>query len=129
MGEKKHLTGLEFKADLERVIGELIEKNLGVPEMEKRNIQVKDIAQHYAVTPNTIRRWCVDNLGMSTKDFLLAYRITMAKRMLAIGARPSAVSLKLAFTEHKTFSSAFRRVCNMTPKEYGQLIKNVNHTN
>lgn len=112
---KRFSTAQEFELQMIQVIDARIDKSNSLPELERKDIQVKEIAHKFDITPNTLRRWCKEYTGKSAKTFLAEYRIDKAKQLLQVGYKPLHVAHQLGFTEHKTFSTVFRRVTNTTP--------------
>lgn len=115
---KRFNTEKDFELQMNRVIEELIDKNKLLPELERRDLQVTDIAIKFEVTTNTLRRWCKEFAGISAREFLAKYRIERAKTLLKMGYKPSVVANQLAFAEHKTFSTMFMRYAGTAPANY-----------
>ncbi|MEI5639650.1 MULTISPECIES: helix-turn-helix domain-containing protein [unclassified Pseudoalteromonas] len=116
---KKKCSCTDFKSQLEHNIELLISKSLTQP-FERKNFSISELACLFTVTPNTLRRWCQEEVGVSTKDFVAKYRIAKAKQMLLDGKRPSIIALELGFSEHKTFTTVFKRLTNHSPMAYRQ---------
>lgn len=108
----------EFELHMNQVINELIYRNSLLPELERKDIQVADIANKFNVSTNTLRRWCQEHIGISARAFLAMYRVERAKSLLKGGSSPSEVAHRLAFTEHKVFSCVFKRYTGTSPRMF-----------
>lgn len=115
---KRFNTAKDFELQINRVIEELIDNNNLLPELERTDIQVTNIAIKFDVTTNTLRRWCKEYKGMSAREFLAEYRVERAKTLLKMNYKPSVVANQLAFADHKTFSTVFTRLTNESPKNF-----------
>jgi AraC-like DNA-binding protein len=115
---KRFITASDFELQINCVIEELIDKSNLLHELEKKDLQVADIATKFEVSTNTLRRWCKEHTGIAAKEFLATYRVERAKSLLKIGYKPSDVANQLAFVDHKTFSSVFKRYTCNTPSGY-----------
>lgn len=99
---------------IEQLISEAIEAEEGL----RSDIRVQDIAQRFCVDVATLRRWCNESFGISPKLYLANYRINKAKTLLKQGVRASITSESLGFTEHKVFSTLFKRHAELSPSDY-----------
>lgn len=110
----------DFELQMNRVIEELIDNNNLLPELERKDLQVADIAVKFNVSANTLRRWCKEYTDISARKFLAVYRVERAKSLLLTGYKPSDVAAQLAFADHKTFSTVFKRVTQKSPISFQQ---------
>ena len=124
MAKPKRFTAKQFTQQLDQVIDSLIEGTHVRPALIQTDVQIRDIAQAFAVNSATLRRWCQEHTALSPRQYLAIYRMEQAKYLLRMGLKPSKVSQRLAFTEHKNFSSVFKRTTNNTPSQFIQ-----NHNN
>lgn len=119
MARVKRFTNADnFLDELTCIIDNLIAQSNQLPDIEKNDLKIIDIALEFGVTPNTLRRWCHEYTKLSAKQFLSLYRIEKAKILLKNGLKPSVVAQQLAFTQHKVFSTVFKQVTNKTPKTF-----------
>ena len=88
------------------------------PELTPTDVQIKDVAQYFGVNSATLRLWCQEHTALSPRQYLAIYRVEQAKNLLQLGVKPAKVSQKLAFTEHKTFSTLFKRYQGGSPSNY-----------
>ena len=84
------------------------------------DIQVYQLAKELFVSVATLRRRCIKYTNKSPRIYLAEYRIEKAKRRLQQGIRSVEVAKLLAFTEHKTFCTVFKRYEKKTPSQYIQ---------
>ena len=108
----------DLELQIQCVIEELIDKAKMLPELERKDLQVMDIAVEFDVSTNTLRRWCKEYTGISARTFLATYRVEKAKSLLKMGYKPSDVADQLAFIDHKTFSTVFKRYSGRNPTSY-----------
>lgn len=123
MAKPKRFTTEQFIQKLDKVIDSLITAKQIAPEIIQTDIQVNDIADKFEVNAATLRRWCQEHTGLNPRQYLAVYRIEQAKSWLRLGVRPSIISKRLAFTEHKNFSTLFKRLYGSSPSEF--LIESV----
>lgn len=118
MAKPKRFTAEQFIQQLNKVVDFLIAAKLSDQALTQTDVQVNDIALAFKVNSATLRRWCQEHTALSPRKYLAIYRVEQAKQLLNIGVRPAKVSQKLAFTEHKVFSSVFKRTTYNTPTEF-----------
>lgn len=118
MARPKRFTDHEFTHKLGQVIDWLIETKHSGTELTQTDIQVNDIALIFGVNSATLRRWCQEHTALSPRQYLAIYRVEKAKQMLIRGVKSSKISQHLAFTEHKIFSTLFKRVEGVSPSDY-----------
>jgi AraC-like DNA-binding protein len=118
MPKPKRFTDDEFAQQLDQVIDSLIEAKHTKPDLIQTDVQVTDIAQTFGINTATLRRWCQEHIAVSPRQYLAIYRVEKAKHLLRLGVKPAKVSQELAFTEHKVFSSVFKRTTDNTPSEF-----------
>jgi AraC-like DNA-binding protein len=100
------------------VIDLLIEYKHIWPELTPTDVQIKDVAQYCGVNSATLRLWCQEHTALSPRQYLAIYRVERAKHLLGLGVKPSKLSERLAFTEHKVFTSVFKRTTHNTPSQF-----------
>ena len=119
---KRFSTAQDFELQLNLIIEGLIDYHSRLPELEKKDIQVAEIAEKLDVSTNTLRRWCQEFSGVSAREFLAIYRVEKAKLLLKSGVKSSDIAHQLAFTEHKTFSALFKRHAHKTPSNFANSL-------
>tara|TARA_Y100000296_G_scaffold60825_1_gene70524 strand:- start:102 stop:383 length:282 start_codon:yes stop_codon:yes gene_type:complete len=75
---KRFSTAQDFELQLNLIIEGLIDYHSRLPELEKKDIQVAEIAEKLDVSTNTLRRWCQEFSGVSAREFLAIYRVEKA---------------------------------------------------
>jgi AraC-like DNA-binding protein len=118
MAKPKRFTAQEFIQQFDQIIERLIKAKQLQLELTHTDVLVSDIALAFEVNSATLRRWSHEHTGLSPKQYLAIYRVEQAKHLLSIGLKPSKVSQRLAFTEHKVFSTVFKRVNGKSPSDY-----------
>ncbi|MFT6331358.1 MAG: AraC-like DNA-binding protein [Bermanella sp.] len=118
MSKPKRFSVQEFIQQLDQIIERLIKAKQTRPELMQTDVQIGDIAKVFDVNSATLRRWCQECTGLSPRQYLAIYRVEQAKHLLRLGLKPAKVSQKLAFTEHKNFSTLFKRVHGMSPSDF-----------
>lgn len=117
MARPKPFSNKQFERRLNRTIDLLIEVKKHLPEEDKTDIRVVEVAKVFKVNVATLRRWCREHVQKSPNQYIAEYRIKKAKDLLRQGVKPAAVSNMLAFTEHKIFCNVFKRYERITPKQ------------
>jgi AraC-like DNA-binding protein len=125
MAKPKRFTTHEFIQQLDLVIDSLIETKQTETELTQTDVQVNDIALAFGVNSATLRRWCHEHTSLSPSKYLAIYRVEQAKCLLRLGVKPAKVSQRLAFTEHKVFSTLFKRYEKVTPSTFNLTITNL----
>ena len=82
------------------------------------DIRVSGVAVALNMDVSNLRRLCHRYYKQSPKSLIDQYRIKQALTLLARGMRPSVISNKLGFYEHKTFSTVFKKHTGMAPSEF-----------
>ena len=118
MAKPKPFTPELLEVRLNHAIERLIADKQSLVNAEQGDIRVNEIAQIFKVNVATLRRWCKEHFDKNPIQYLAEYRIARAKKLLRQGKKPSEVSQMLAFAEHKTFSTTFKRYTSNTPANY-----------
>lgn len=118
MAKAKRFSKDEFIQQLDQIIEGLIIQKQVKQELVPTDVQVQDIANAFGVNSATLRRWSQECSGLSPRQYLATYRVERAKHMLRSGLKASQISVQLAFTEHKVFSTLFKRLEGMSPSAY-----------
>lgn len=107
---------LPRSAELLRV-AKRVRQKLGDP------IGVPDLAAAAAMSPRTLRRRFLDELGMSPRDYLHTARLLAALDRLADPAVPiTEVALGIGFSTASAFTHAFTAFVGETPRSYRQRL-------
>ncbi len=107
-----------------------LQRLLSLMEAEKPylngELTLQKLAKALAVSPHHLSQTINENLNQSFIDFINAYRIEEAKRMLVDPAKKHysilAVSEEVGFNSKSAFNAAFKKHANMTPTEFKKTI-------
>ena len=84
-----------------------------------KNISLTDIAQAVNLSEGHLRKCFKNETGETIVDFLTAYRIERAKRMMEEGIEKiNEISIKAGFASNQYFSYVFKKFEGITPGEY-----------
>ena len=85
-------------------------------------LTLQKLAQAVSISPHHLSQTINERLNQSFIDFVNAYRIEEAKRMLLDSTKKHysilAVSEEVGFNSKSAFNTAFKKHVNMTPSEY-----------
>ena len=89
-------------------------------------LTLQKLAKALAISPHHLSQTINEQLNQSFIDFINAYRIEEAKRMLVDPAKKHysilAVSEEVGFNSKSAFNTAFKRHANMTPSEFRKVV-------
>ncbi len=99
-------------------ICEHLENNVDKP------LRFEDIQKHFNVSASVIKRLFKSTLGCGIMQHFLHLKIDRAKQLIRENQMNfTEISEYLCFSSPQYFSSAFSRVCAMTPREYANSVK------
>ena len=88
-------------------------------------LTLQKLAKALAVSPHHLSQTINEQLNQNFIDFINAYRIEEAKRMLVDPAKKHysilAVSEEVGFNSKSAFNTAFKKHANMTPSEFRKI--------
>lgn len=88
----------------------------------RNNISVLEAAEYAGVSESHLRRCFRQETGMSFVDFLTKYRIDAAIALMNRGEKPvHLISEETGFSSARYFCKVFKKVTNLTPREYMQM--------
>lgn len=100
---------------------DLIQKVLNhIHEHFPEKLNLSDLAQEFHINASYLSRRFSEEVGMSFSDYLIQYRIQMAKHFM-LAKRDwsiSRVSAEAGFNTSHYFSKMFKKITNLTPKEF-----------
>jgi YesN/AraC family two-component response regulator len=95
-----------------------------IKEHYSEKLTAKELSVRFGYHPNHINRLVKLNTGMGFKDFLVHYRLEVAKDMLASSAQSiTSVSEGCGFATPSYFSEMFMKHEGMTPREYRNTLR------
>lgn len=124
----------EFLQVLSRYVAEHPEFLLKSDTVEKVITKIKDhfeeplrlssIAEELHINANYLSRLFSEEVGMSFSEFLLQYRIEMAKQLIVKKKRWSIqrIAEECGFSSQHHLSSAFKKHTNQSPSEYRNAV-------
>ena len=90
-----------------------------IHEHYAENIGRNEIAAEFFLTPEYLAKMYKKKTGNNLKDYINEYRIEQAKQMLrSEDANVSDVAEMVGFDNFSYFSTVFKKITGMTPKEY-----------
>lgn len=81
-------------------------------------LDLTQLSTLFCTSERNLRRKCQRLFGISPNELLTQYRIHTAKTLLEQGNAISDVAHAIGFTSHSHFSTVFKKVTGMSPKEY-----------
>jgi len=90
----------------------------------ENKIQISDIANHIHMSPSHTATKFKQEMGVSINDYLLDYRLTVAKKLLLEHPEMpiSDIALACGFYDSAHFSNSFKKIFKMTAKEYRKSL-------
>ena len=79
---------------------------------------VKDLSEHYFVSPATLSRWFRKYLHTSPREFLESKRLSLAANLLSKGMTVTEACMQSGFSDCSHFIVMFKRRFGMTPLAY-----------
>lgn len=85
-----------------------------------RKIKLEDIAKHIHLNPSYISILFKAQMGVSVSDYILNYRLSVAKRLLSSSPTSSIndIALRVGFFDAAHFTKTFKAFYSITPKDY-----------
>lgn len=86
-------------------------------------LKLSQVAEELYINPNYLGRLFSEEVGMSFSDFLLDYRIKMAKNLLVKKKdwNIQRISEACGFNSQHYFSTSFKKMTKLTPKKFRDL--------
>ncbi|TIT48095.1 MAG: AraC family transcriptional regulator, partial [Mesorhizobium sp.] len=82
---------------------------------------LQDLAQRAGMSRSTFALKFKEMVGTSPMEYLTNWRMLLAGDRLANSSEPiSVIALSLGYESESAFSTAFKRVMNCTPRQYGR---------
>lgn len=115
--QEKKVTSIELQGNdnalMERIM-KVVNANLNNPEFS-----VEMLAQEVGLSRTHLHRKMKEMTGLSTSDFIRNLRLRQAADLLKSGqSTVTQIAYAVGFSNQAHFSSAFKKVYGMTPKEY-----------
>lgn len=88
-------------------------------------LTLAELARQLGISPNYLSQIINEQLNQNFHDFINRYRVEEAKRLIQASVTSRTNILHIAFesgfNSKSTFYSAFKKVTNMTPKQFGKV--------
>lgn len=115
--QEEKVTSIELQGNdnalMERIM-KVVNANLNNPEFS-----VEMLAQEVGLSRTHLHRKMKEMTGLSTSDFIRNLRLRQAADLLKSGqSTVTQIAYAVGFSNQAHFSSAFKKVYGMTPKEY-----------
>ncbi|MET3699811.1 two-component system response regulator YesN [Bacillus oleivorans] len=92
-------------------------------EHSHEDISLEQLAKKVNLSPIYISKIFKEKLGINYIDFLTECRIDQAKKLLADPEKSiKEITFEVGYHEPNYFSKVFKKVCNLTPKEYRNTL-------
>ena len=89
-----------------------------------QKLTLEQIADSAAVSTRECLRCFQNSIGQSPMDYLITYRIQVAKKLLETTDRSiTDISLDCGFNSNSYFSKLFHRTCGVTPNAYRKQLQ------
>ena len=93
-----------------------------IKENYQNDIRLSEIAQAESINPTYLSRIFSEETGETFSDYLIRYRIQLAKELLHnISINVSEVAEQVGYNDVKHFSSSFKKIVGISPKDYRKL--------
>ncbi|MFZ3589943.1 response regulator [Bacillus sp. DJP31] len=94
-----------------------------IMENSEQNISLETLSNKVGLSPIYISKMFKEKLGINYIDFLTECRIEKAKKMLADPEKSiKEITLEVGYHEPNYFSKVFKKMCNVTPREYRKTL-------
>ena len=115
---------LEYEDEINRSLSLADKIESYVKEHYKEDISRDTIADVFFLTPEYLAKVYKRQTGHNLKDYIIGYRIEMAKQLLADDIKSiSDISAEVGFDNFSYFSTVFKKYTGITPGEYRRSKK------
>ena len=112
-------------ADENALPARMVEELSGyIRENVSDEISNTEIGAIFGYHPFYVSRMLKDRKGMTLRQYIIGYRLKMAKRLLELSQKSAAeIAEECGFTDASYFAKTFKSAFGMTPKEYRHSFK------
>ena len=102
---------------------------LYIMENSQQNISLEMLSEKVGLSPIYISKMFKEKLGINYIDFLTECRIEKAKKMLADPEKSvKEITLEVGYHDPNYFSKVFKKMCNVSPREYRKALLGLTST-
>ena len=102
---------------------------LYIMENSHQNISLEMLSEKVGLSPIYISKMFKEKLGINYIDFLTECRIEKAKKMLADPEKSvKEITLEVGYHDPNYFSKVFKKMCNVSPREYRKALLGLTST-
>lgn len=87
----------------------------------QENLSLKDMANHFFVSPSTISRIFSETIDQSFYQYLTRRRLVAAKERLGQGEAATQIFSECGFNDYSVFYKSFKKAFGISPREYQNL--------
>ncbi|KIY23221.1 response regulator [Mesobacillus subterraneus] len=100
-----------------------------IMENSQQDISLETLSMKVGLSPIYISKMFKEKLGINYIDFLTECRIEKAKKMLADPEKSiKEITIEVGYHEPNYFSKVFKKLCNVTPREYRKALLGLKET-
>ncbi len=89
----------------------------------RNDVTRESVSEHVHITPDHLDRLFKEQAGMSVFRYIVFRKIELSKKLLSQTSQPiGSIASDLGYCNLSNFSSAFRKLCGMTPAEYRKTM-------
>ena len=101
----------EKPPSLTQKITEYISNNLS------KSLSLNSLSLIFSISPSTLTHTFKCDLGVSVHEYVLQKRLTLAKRLIIEGNKPSEIFTDCGFSDYSSFYKAYVRYFNHSPSQ------------
>ncbi|WP_299434502.1 AraC family transcriptional regulator [uncultured Aquimarina sp.] len=89
------------------------------------SLKLSEVASHLQITPHALSQYLNDNVGVSFSNYINAYRIASAEKMLQCNDTLTleAIGNECGFKSNSSFYAAFKKIKGVTPAQFKKSLK------
>lgn len=91
----------------------------------RKRIKLLDLINIIGISKYCLLRSFTKQKGISPYNYLMAIRISEAKKLLEKGTLPVEVALETGFVDQSHFSNFFKKLIGLTPKQYRNIFGHI----
>lgn len=101
-----------------------------IKENSQKNISLELLSEKVGLSPIYISKMFKEKFGINYIEYLTECRIEKAKKMLADPEKSiKEITIEVGYHEPNYFSKVFKKICNVTPREYRRTLLGLVSTN